>query len=216
MRFYGWGTLRSILCSLLFAAGVFWSDHSQAGEVRLTWKDTSNIEHGFKIDRLAGSNYVNIATVGPDIQSYTDFAVTSGTTYCYRVSAFNSAGISLSSNTACTTATDKTISVVASATLPHRSSKPAPVSNPTVKMGSKWSDYRLSVNIRPANDSGLGVIFRYQDSENYYRFLWNHEEQVCRLERRVDGAFKVLAQDAAADTVGRTYGLANNRPRPID
>ena len=45
-----------------------------AGTVRLTWKDTSDIEHGFTIDRLTGSNYVNIATVGPNIQSYTDFA----------------------------------------------------------------------------------------------------------------------------------------------
>jgi hypothetical protein len=196
------------LCSLVFAAGFFWCAHAQAGGVRLTWKDTSQIEHGFTIDRLTGSRYVTIATVGPNVESYTDVDVTPGTTYCYRVSAFNAAGVSFSSNTACATSKLEVVSVKASvsSSLSAKSSPVPPVASGP-RVSSKWSDYRLSLNVRLANGGASGIIFRYQDGDNYYRFLCDSSQKVCRLERHIEGVFKTLAQSPAANVAGQTYRL---------
>jgi hypothetical protein len=45
--------------------------------------------------------YARIATTGTGITTYTDSAVVTGTTYCYRVTALNAAGTSDYSNEAC-------------------------------------------------------------------------------------------------------------------
>jgi len=77
---------------------------SFAGNV-LTWQDNSTNETAFHIERKAGactslSSFAEIATVGANVTTYTDNAVSEGSTYCYRVAAGNSAGKSGYSNTA--------------------------------------------------------------------------------------------------------------------
>ncbi len=72
--------------------------------------------------------------------------------------------------------------------------------NPSLPSGSpdqpqNWTDYRLSVFIRSADDDALGVVFRYQDSDNYYRFSMDRERKYRRLVRFVDGNPLVLAED---------------------
>jgi len=66
-------------------------------QVVLSWNDSSTNETGFKIDRKEGSATwsVNYATVANDIETYTDAAVTAGSTYTYRVYSYNSVGPSL-------------------------------------------------------------------------------------------------------------------------
>lgn len=61
-----------------------------------------------------------------------------------------------------------------------------------------WNDYRLLVDITPTDDDGVGVIFRYQDGDNYYRLLsvkdaGNHGP-FTRLELKRNGSFKTLAE----------------------
>jgi Concanavalin A-like lectin/glucanases superfamily/Chitobiase/beta-hexosaminidase C-terminal domain/Family of unknown function (DUF6298) len=69
----------------------------------LSWGDTSTNEANFQIERKTGTNgtYVQIALVSADVTSYVDSNLIDGTTYCYRVSALNSAGTSGYSNEAC-------------------------------------------------------------------------------------------------------------------
>jgi hypothetical protein len=50
-------------------------------------------------------------------------------------------------------------------------------------------------------------MFRYQDNNNYYRFSWNGEQGYRQLEKRVNGVFTVLAEDAVPFTVGQTYRI---------
>ncbi len=71
----------------------------------LTWADNSQNEDGFDIERKAGTNGVFLAllTVEANQKSYTDANLSNGTTYCYRVRAFNSIGGSPYSNEACAT-----------------------------------------------------------------------------------------------------------------
>ena len=67
---------------------------SMAAQLRLTWADNSTNEDGFKIDRKTGTNgtYAQVASLGANVTTYTDSTVIAGTTYCYRVYAFNAAG----------------------------------------------------------------------------------------------------------------------------
>ena len=77
-------------------------------QLKLTWKDNSGIETGFKIERStsSGSGFSQIATVGANILTYTAGSLTSGTTYYFRVRAYNAAGNSGYSNTASGTTKD--------------------------------------------------------------------------------------------------------------
>lgn len=59
-------------------------------EISLTWKDNSNNETGFRIERkLVGGTFAELATVGPDLTSYTDTGLGARVTYLYRVFAIN-------------------------------------------------------------------------------------------------------------------------------
>jgi hypothetical protein len=93
-------------CCLLFAlCSVASSEAAEALSNVLSWTDNSNNESGFKIERKIGTNgaFAEIATVGGNVTSYTDSNVTAGTTYCYRVNAFNSAGASAYTGEICKT-----------------------------------------------------------------------------------------------------------------
>ena len=71
----------------------------------LTWTDNSTNELSFNIERKAEActgtlAFAPLASVGTNITTYTDSAVVEGVTYCYRVNASNTAGVSTYSNTA--------------------------------------------------------------------------------------------------------------------
>ena len=87
---------------------------AQAAQLTLTWSDASTNEDGFKIERATGTTgaYGQLATVAAGTSGYVDAAVTAGTTYCYRVRAYNSAGDSAYSNAACGTPASATVYTV--------------------------------------------------------------------------------------------------------
>ena len=66
------------------------------------------------------------------------------------------------------------------------------------------SDYRFSVTVKPLsnNQSGfsegndVGVMFRYQDADNYYRVSRNTKYGFTRFEKRRNGVFETLAVNA--------------------
>jgi len=59
----------------------------------LSWEDESNNETGFKIERKpSGGAYQQIDTVGADVEEYVDTTPSYGTTYSYRVRAYNNDG----------------------------------------------------------------------------------------------------------------------------
>ena len=77
---------------LLILAVLVGHSTSDAASMSLNWADNSSNESGFRIERKTGSNgtYAQIATVAVNVRSYVDSSVTAGTTYCYRVRAYNS------------------------------------------------------------------------------------------------------------------------------
>lgn len=66
-------------------------------EIGLGWTDKANDESGFKIERKKDSagSYRHIVTVSANVESYDDTGLKDGTTYYYRVGAFNGAGDSI-------------------------------------------------------------------------------------------------------------------------
>mgnify|MGYP001600519333 FL=1 len=90
---------------LLVGVLVLWALPAWAASNVLTWTDNSTNEATFHIERKAEActgtgAFAEIATVGINITTFNDAAVTEGLTYCYRVAASNPAGKSAYSNTA--------------------------------------------------------------------------------------------------------------------
>ena len=73
-----------------------------SSEINISWTDNSNNETGFRIERKTGSGgtYGQIATVGQNTTAFPDTGLSSGTTYYYRVVAYNDSGDSPYSNEA--------------------------------------------------------------------------------------------------------------------
>jgi serine protease len=72
-----------------------------SSQINLSWTDNSNNEDGFKIERspTGSSSWVQIATVGANVLTYSNTGLSANTTYYYRVRAYNTAGNSSYSNT---------------------------------------------------------------------------------------------------------------------
>src|SRR4030095_425130 len=69
-------------------------------QVRITWTDNSGDEIGFRIERAQGTgSFVEIATVGANITTFTNTGLKANKKYTYRVRAYNAAGNSAFSNT---------------------------------------------------------------------------------------------------------------------
>jgi hypothetical protein len=71
-----------------------------ATAVNLTWADNSTNETGFLIERKTGSSgtWAQIASAGANARTYSNTGLSAGTTYYYRVRAYNALGNSAYSN----------------------------------------------------------------------------------------------------------------------
>ncbi len=71
-----------------------------SSQIDLNWKDNSNNEDGFSIERKEGAagSWAEIATVGADVTTYQDTGLEAETTYYYRVKAYKGAQYSDYSN----------------------------------------------------------------------------------------------------------------------
>ena len=73
--------------------------------------------------------------------------------------------------------------------------------------GVLWTDYRVSLTLRSTDDDALGVMFRVQGSNDYYRLCWDRERAYRRLVKNVGGVFSVLAEDSVTYVTGQTYAV---------
>jgi hypothetical protein len=82
-------------------------------QLTLTWPDNSGNESGYRVERKidSGGTYGEIAALAANSTGYTDFNLAASTTYCYRVRAFNAAGVSGYSNEVCATTAQATLNL---------------------------------------------------------------------------------------------------------
>ena len=125
--------------------GILWD------QIQLRWVDASNNESGFRIEGCAVAvpvpaggcqTFTEIATVGPNVTSFLNTGLSSGTSYTYRIRAYNDGGTSTYSNTA----TQITVFIIS---LPGPSNLVAtPVS--TSQINLTWTD-------RSTSESGFKI-----------------------------------------------------------
>jgi len=73
------------------------------------------------------------------------------------------------------------------------------------KRGDDWTDYRLTVVLASGDDNAIGVMFRYKDENNYYRFSMDRERKYRRLIKIDDGAAEILSEDGFVYEKNKTY-----------
>ncbi len=71
--------------------------------------------------------------------------------------------------------------------------------------GLGWSNYKVAVQMRSTDDDALGIMVRYQNPTNYYRFSWDAQRLYRRLVKVVNGAVTLLRQDAVPYVMGQSY-----------
>ncbi|PIQ19922.1 MAG: hypothetical protein COW65_17980 [Cytophagales bacterium CG18_big_fil_WC_8_21_14_2_50_42_9] len=113
-------------------------------EINITWKDNSENETGFEIERSTdGTTYEVITQVAADATEYNDKNLTAGVGYYYRIAATSIIGNSVYSN------------VAATRTKGGQTSKPAPVATSILSpngdnVNDRWSI--SSLDLYPSNE----------------------------------------------------------------
>ena len=115
--------------------------------INLTWTDNSNNEDGFKVERCPGTAsycganpgaFVQIATTGANVDYHGDTGLPAGTTYTYRVRAYNGSGNSAYSNSS--TATTQSVTPAAPTSLTARSGSSGQGKVRTYFVDLAWTD----------------------------------------------------------------------------
>jgi hypothetical protein len=71
--------------------------------------------------------------------------------------------------------------------------------------GLGWTSYKAKFKLRSTDDDTLGLMFRYIDEDNWYRFSWDAQLKQRRLVKKAGGAYTLLAADNVPYVVGRSY-----------
>ena len=56
-----------------------------------------------------------------------------------------------------------------------------------------WADYQFDVSLRSSDNDGIGVMFRYQNPQNYYKFDMDVQLQFRKLFKMHEGVETTLA-----------------------
>ncbi len=82
-----------------------------------------------------------------------------------------------------------TTDVVAVAPKPEQPHHPSPL-----QPENRWSNYQLQMQVRSNLPGKIGIIFRHQDEQNYYQFIWDLRYHKAQLIKRHNGYVTLLAQ----------------------
>ena len=181
-------------------SGVNFTGISTTG-MTVTWNDTSSNESGFHVYRSTdGVNFAVAATLGANVTSFGDSGLTAGTTYYYKVSAYNAGGENFSP-------------MATSATLPLAPSSPTGINFTGISMTG------ITVNWTDASSNEIGFrVYRSTDGTNF--------AVVASLGANVTSFgdsgltagttyyYKVSSYNAGGETVSTAASVATSSPPP--
>ena len=72
---------------------------------------------------------------------------------------------------------------------------------------NSWTNVDYSVRARSLDDDSFGVVFRYTDAQDYYRFSMDRQRSFRRLIKVVRGVVTVLWTIRAGYVTNRGYGI---------
>ncbi len=183
----------------LFSCGLlsltFCTQLAEAAQLTLRWSDSAHDQDGFYIERAAGTTgtFTRIDDTAATVMTYVDTGLTGGATYCYRVQAYNSAGVSGYTNTACGTAPTDTQAPTVSVTAPKDG---ATVSGSSVTVSASASDNAGVVGVQFRLD---GISLNTEDIKSPYSMTWD-TTTVSNGGHRLTA----VARDAAGNTTTST------------
>lgn len=70
-----------------------------------------------------------------------------------------------------------------------------------------WRDVRVAARIRVNAAGAVGVVFRFQDVNNHYRFAFDGTRNVRELTKRVNGVTQVLFSQPSPLVIGQQYEI---------
>ena len=168
----------------------------------LAWVDSSTNEDGFKIERRINTTgtFVRLAVVGANTTTYSDKDTLAGTTYCYRVQAFNAAGSSDFSNEVCSNGQAiRSLSQALSSNL-----TPNPQGSATLVQSTK-----SSFTSAPTHGKGSNTDLTVSQQPLYVQIgVFRPHVATWHLDRNANGKFDGCAVDACP----ATFGLINDVP----
>src|SRR5690606_34413601 len=88
------------------------------------------------------------------------------------------------------------------------SSIPRPGTHAFFAEGTSWTDYTFEADLRSSDADSIGVMFRYQDNNNYYRFSMDRTLSQRRLVKKVNGSYTLLHQDTIRYSLNTTYRVS--------
>jgi alpha-tubulin suppressor-like RCC1 family protein len=132
-------------------------------QIDLAWTDNSTNEDGFRVERTPSgtANFSEVATVAANVAAYQDAELAAGTSYDYRIHAYNVAGASAYSNTA--TATTSRVSSVVFTVQPGNMTAGAPIT-PAVQvtardaLGNPATSFTGNVTVAIGTNPGGGTL----------------------------------------------------------
>ena len=159
----------------------------------LAWTDAASTETGFRVERSTnGTSFALVASPGANTTSFTDIGLAAGTTYFYRLSAYNGAGASGYSNTA--------------------SAATAPVTTPpAVPTGPTPADGAVNVTgttVSWAASNGAAsydVYFGTTANPAFRATTIGTSVSVGKLAAGVTHYWRVVAKNSAGSTTGATW-----------
>lgn len=161
----------------------------------LTWTDAASTETGFRVERSTnGSTFSQIASPGANATSFTDNGLTAGTTYFYRVRAYNGAGNSTYSN------------IASQATAPV-TTPPAAPSNPTPANGA-INVTGNTVSWGAASGATSYDVYVGTASNPPFRSTTSGTSlSVGKLSANVKYYWRVVAKNSFGSTTGATWSF---------
>jgi hypothetical protein len=169
-------------------------------------------------DLIPGETYIFVVTAYDDAGNETDFSNVAVHTIPFPGDAADAGSASGEADVTATTdpgstPQDSVDPVEGAAEEPAMDVETAAAVEPADAVGTAevvqehWGNYRVSLTLQSANADDIGIMFRYQDADNYYRFSWNNQHMQRSLVKRHRGAFTLLAEDTQPAAPQHPYQL---------
>ncbi len=181
-------------------------DANQAGEaVELSWTDVATDELSYRVERMSGTNaYAQIAVVASDSTGYTDTDVSAGTTYDYRLTAFNAVGDSTSVETSETVASADPF--VAWATTNGLTGSKENTVDSDDDGASDYREYALNGN--PTNSADTGMVEEHIDGSTFTYVYLKRTDDPSVVYTLINTADLVSGPDSTNDWTTQTIGVS--------
>jgi Matrixin/Fibronectin type III domain len=179
------------------AAGV--SAANPTSSLVLAWVDNATDETGYRVERSPnGSSFSQIAQLGSGATSYVDNGLASGSTFYYRVSAYNNGGASGYSNVA------SSQTQAAPAPAPSAPSLPSAPAGPSPANGATNVNLNVTLSWTASNATQYDVYFK---GALVASNLTTTSYRIGSLPDATQYSWQVVAKNAAGSTSGPTWSF---------